>query len=168
MRYYLAENGQEYTNPEDCVKYGNGLKGYRETTNEVVKATYTELTGKEPPESPVDHVIVQQAEPPKEVIETSTGPVPVTDLSPTEPPVQTASEPIQVVVEKEILSTPLTVPEIKEELKKEEIVATNLTDNVTIVDWDSKTDEELRALCKAKKIKGAHLMGREKMIKKLS
>ena len=47
----------EYSTPEDAQKYGGGLKGYRETIVETKTVTYKEMTGLEPPESPVDHVI---------------------------------------------------------------------------------------------------------------
>ena len=152
MRYFKGKNGLEYQNELDAQKYGDGCVGYREVVETVVPVTYTELTGQPAPESPVDHVI--------ETISTPTGPVPVVDLSPVQPVVQ-------VVVEKEILSTPVEVAEIKEAVK-EEIVMQEIPKGVEIVDWNSKTDADLKAMCKEKRVRGYAFMKRENMIKKLS
>ena len=156
MKYYLGNNGLEYQTPEDAEKYGEGLKGYRETTTEIKAVTYTEMTGQPVPESPVDHVIATPAYVPPakepEVIQTPTGPVEVKDLSPTEPPVPV---------------TPAEVIEIKEAVK-EEIVMQEIPKGVEIVDWNSKTDADLKAMCKEKRVRGYAFMKRENMIKRLS
>ena len=151
MKYYLGNNGLEYQTPEDAEKYGEGLKGYRETTTEVKAVTYTEMTGQPIPESPVDHVIMASPVIPEQKLPPIPEPV-VKDLSPTEPPVPV---------------TPAEVIEIKEAVK-EEIVMQEIPKGVEIVDWNSKTDADLKAMCKEKRVRGYAFMKRENMIKKLS
>ena len=151
-KYYLAQNKQEYLDPKDAEMYGGGLVGFRETTTEVKEVTYTELTGQPVPESPVDHVIQKV-----EIIQMPTGPVPVTDLSPKEEERKFTNE--------EMIEHPPT-PYVNP--PKEEIVVQEIPKSVEIVDWNSKTDQDLRAMCKEKRVRGYAFMRRENMIKKLS
>jgi hypothetical protein len=158
-KYFLGNNGQEYLTPEDAEKYGEGLKAYRETTTEVKAVTYTEITGQKAPESPVDHVIAPQ--------------VPVSNPTPFNPQTafQASTEPQKVEItptEPIVPVTPAEVAEIKEEVKKEEIVMQEIPKSVEVVDLNSKTDDELRAMCRARKFMGSARMKRENMIKKLS
>ena len=141
-KYYLGQNKMEYLTPADAEMHGGGLVGVRETVTEVKAVTYTDLTGNKPPESPVDHVIVHVDPVPPKVMEEIRKEEAVTQPT---MPVETYVPPVEI-----------------------KIVATEPVKPVETNDLNSKTDDELRAMCKARKFVGTFKMKRETMLRKLS
>jgi hypothetical protein len=168
MRYYLAKNNQEYTNPEDCVKYGGGLEGYREVVEKVEKITYEKLTGNEAPLSPVDNVLPT----PAPVV-----PAPVAPAEPVKPIAALFNQP--VVLKEHIESTKPTVPlhpeiqtpsplEAKIEVTQPEDVAQSTVEFEYDTVWlEHLNDEQLRALGKQHRLMGLNKSKRETIIRKL-